>query len=310
MNLIIKGIKELRTPKTFLHKLYGVMLEFVAPAIRNDEFYLKLKWNHCMNYPLDLRHPKTFNEKLQWLKLHDRNSEYIKMVDKAEAKKFVSAIIGDDYIIKTIGLYESTDEIDFSSLPDQFVLKVTHDSGGVVICKDKQHLNIEEAKAVLDKSLRTNYFWKNREWPYKNVKRRIIAEAYLDSGDDELLDYKFMCYNGVCRNLFVCSGRSKHDLRVDFFDTEWNHLPFYRKYPNADFKISKPENLNKMILLANKIASKVQSPFVRIDFYSIHGRIYFGEITFYPGTGMEYFEPIEWDYVFGNYISLNKLLVK
>ena len=284
---------------------YKLSLLYRFARLFPDGLFLKLLFPLRTGYKLNLKAPQTFNEKLQWLKLYDRNPEYSKMVDKVEAKKYVADIIGDDHIIPTLAVYDKVEDIDFDTLPDRFVLKCTHDSGGIVICKDKATLDKQAAIEKLRRGLEQNYFYQNREWPYKNVKPRIIAEVYMDGGE-ELLDYKFMCYNGVCKNLFVCTGRAKHDLRVDFFDTKWQHLPFYRKYPNADYEIPKPENLDEMILCANDIASKVRCPFVRIDLYSINGKIYFGEITFFPGSGMEFFEPIEWDYTLGSYINLPK----
>lgn len=269
-----------------------------------DKLYLKLLFYDRVGYWPDIENPRSFNEKLQWLKLNDKRKDYTKMVDKIDAKDFVSDIIGEKYIIPTIGVWDTVDDIDWETLPNQFVIKVTSDSGGVVVCRDKARLNIEEAKAKLYKGWGKNYYKRNKEYPYCGLTPRIIAEKYIAVRNVELLDYKFMCYNGVCKNLFVCSGRYKDDLRVDFFDTEWNHLPFYRKYPNADYEIPRPENLNEMILCANDIASKVQSPFVRIDLYSIDGKIYFGEITFFPGSGMEFFCPVEWDFKLGDMIQL------
>lgn len=288
------------------HKLIGIFLELFAPLI-GDRIYLKLLWRHLMGYPLDLDNPKTFNEKIQWLKLYNRNPEYTKMVDKIEAKEYVASIIGEEHIIPTFAVYNTAEEIDFDKLPNQFVLKCSHDSGGVVICKDKSKLNKQFAKEKLEKGLKSNYYYKNREWPYKNVNPRIIAEKFMagDNDDDVPHDYKFMCYNGKCKNLFVCTGRDKKDLRVDFFDTEWNHLPFYRKYKNADKTPEKPTKLFDMITLSNKLAKAVSSPFVRIDFYQIKGTIYFGELTFFPGSGLEKFYPIEWDKKLGEMLDIS-----
>lgn len=272
--------------------------------IRNDEVFLKMKFLSVMYYWPNLKNPKTFNEKLQWLKLHDRNPIYTTMVDKYEAKKYVADVIGKEYVIPTLALYDRVEDIDFDTLPDQFVMKCTHDSGGLVICKDKSNLDKKTALEKIDFFLHRQYFWQNREWPYKNITPRIIVEKYIEGDEGELNDYKFMCYNGVCKGLFVCSGREKNDLRVDFFDLNWNHLPFYRKYKNAETHIGQPENLNKMISLSNQLAEKIMSPFVRIDFYSVKGKVYFGEITFYPGSGLEPFYPNEWDYKLGELIKL------
>ena len=281
-----------------------MLLDKVAPLL-SDSALIKLKWKLCMDYPLNLDNPKTFNEKIQWLKLHDRKPVYTTMVDKYEAKKYVADIIGEEYIIPTIAVYDRVEDIDFDKLPNQFVMKCTHDSGGLVICKDKSKLDKDAALKTLNHFLHRRYYYQNREWPYKNVKPRIIVEKFIeDKKTKELRDYKFMCYNGYCKNMFVCTGRDVNDLRVDFFDTKWHHLPFYRKYMNADFSIEQPDNLDKMISLSNKLAKEIKSPFVRIDFYSINKEIYFGEITFFPGSGFECFYPQEWDEKFGEWIKL------
>ena len=258
-----------------------------------------------MGYSLDLNNSKTFNEKLQWLKLYNRKEEYTKMVDKFQVKKFVADIIGKEHIIPTLAVYDSVNDIDFDRLPNRFVMKCTHDSGGIVICKDKSKLDKHAAIDKLRKGLKSNFFYMNREWPYKNVRPRIIVERFMSDGDNaDLFDYKFMCYNGECKNLFVCTGRSEHDLRVDFYDLEWNHLPFYRKYKNADRPPTKPSKLSEMIELSNKLARVVDAPFVRIDFYQIKDMVYFGEITFFPGSGYEKFYPEEWDEELGKMIEL------
>lgn len=303
MIFISKLLNGLRNPKDFCHKVYGVLLEFFAPLI-DDKPFLKAKWKYIMGYPLDLKNPKTFNEKLQWLKLYDRKEEYVKMVDKYAAKEYVASVIGEKHIIPTLAVYDSVEEIDFDLLPNQFVLKCTHDSGGVFICKDKSIFDKCSAIKKLKKGLKENFFWQNREWPYKNVKPRIIAEKYMSAGTGDLLDYKFMCYDGKCKNVFVCTGRGVNDLRVDFFDVNWNHLPFTRKYKNADYDIEKPPMLSEMIEISEIIASKVDNPFVRVDLYIISGEIYFGEITFYPGSGFEIFSSVSWDKKFGDLINL------
>lgn len=304
MNLIVNGIKELRTPQTFFHKLHGVLLEFIAPAIRNDEFYLKLKWNYRMNYPLDLKHPKTFNEKLQWLKLHNRNSEYTKMVDKVEAKKYAASIIGDEYIIPTIAVYDRVEDINLEDLPNQFVLKCTHDSGGIVICKDKSKFDSKTAIQFLSKGLKTNYYYIHREYPYKDVKPRIIAEQYMEDEFRELRDYKFFCFNGEVKALFIASDRTKNEeTKFDFFDENFNHLPFTNGHPNSSHPIAKPAGFETMKTLASKLSAGL--PHVRIDFYDIKGHVYFGEFTFFHWSGMTKFDPPEWDYKFGSWINLD-----
>ena len=272
-----------------------------------DKIYLKLMYHVLMDRKLDLKNPQTFNEKLQWLKLYNRKPLYTTMVDKYEVKSYVSSIIGSEYIIKTLGIYENFDDIDFSKLPDRFVIKCTHDSGGVVICKDKSKFDISKARKKINECLKSNFYFMGREWPYKNVKPRIIIEEFLDNHDNhDLNDYKFMCFNGKFKCSFVCTERRSDDgLKVTFFDKNWNVMPFERHYPKSKKKIEKPKNYNKMIELSEKLAKNI--PFVRIDFYEVEGKIYFGEITFFPGNGTEEFTPEKYDYLLGSWIKLPKV---
>lgn len=273
----------------------------------SDETFLKILYKFNINKELNLENPQTFNEKLQWLKLNDRKDIYTTMVDKYEVKKYVSDIIGEEYVIPTLGVYDNFNEIDFEKLPDKFVMKCTHDSGGVVICKDKKELDIKKAKKKINKSLKNNYYYSGREWPYKNVKPRIIIEELLeDESNEDLIDYKFMCFNGKVKCSFVClNRRSEFGLNVDFYDLEWNKMPFERHYPNSDITLNRPENYERMIQLAEKLAKNI--PFVRVDFYNVKGKIYFGELTFYPGSGFEEFTPYEWDKKLGNMLILPKI---
>lgn len=271
-----------------------------------DKPFLQVLFWASMGKRLDLENPKSFNEKLQWLKLYDRKSNYTDLVDKLVVKNYITEIIGKEYIIPTIGVWNSFDEIDYTKLPNQFVLKCNHDSGSVVICKDKTTFDIISAKKIIDKSISKNYYLLNREWPYKNVSRKIFAENIIGNGHD-LFDYKLMFFNGVFKCCFVCSNRnSSLGLHVDFFDENWDHLPFTRHYSNNPInKISKPFNYKKMIELGGKIAQNINSPFIRIDFYEVNSKIYFGEITFYPGSGIEEFYPEIWDYKLGSWINIS-----
>ena len=265
-----------------------------------DDLYLRLLFRKRMKKRLCLSSPQTFNEKLQWLKLYDRRPEYTEMVDKFAGKKYVSDKIGEQYVVPSLGVWNSFDEIDFSILPDQFVLKCTHDSGGIVICKNKADFDYEAAKKKLTECLKRNYYYNGREWPYKNVRRRIIAETYIG---DSLNDYKLMCFNGRVEYSFVCSDRySDEGLHVTFFDRNWNIMDFERHYPRRKEGIEKPDNYEKMIELAETLSKGI--PFVRVDFYDVAGKIYWGEMTFYPGDGFEEFEPEEWDYKLGQLIKL------
>ena len=271
-----------------------------------DEQFLKILYKKTFGRDLNLDNPKRFNEKLQWLKLYDRNPKYTKMVDKYEAKKYVASIIGDKYIIPTLGIYDEFNQINFEKLPDQFVIKCTHDSGGLVICKDKAKLDIKKSKKIINKSLKRNYYYPGREWPYKNVKPRIIIEKYMEEKNySQLNDYKFMCFNGKVNCSFVCSERDnkKEGLAVTFFDINWEKMPFKRHYRNSIKKIDKPKNYDLMIKLAEQLSENI--PFVRVDFYEIDGKVYFGELTFYPGSGLEEFEPDYLDEKLGNLIDLS-----
>lgn len=275
-----------------------------------DKIFLKIMFYIKVHYFPDLNNPITFNEKIQWLKLHDRNVRYTAMVDKSTAKKIAENMWGEQYIIPTLGIWDSFNQIDFDLLPNQFVLKCTHNSGGVIIVKDKKTLNRNTAKKKIEKSLKENYYYNSREWPYKNVMPRIIAEKYISQSEqDSLNDYKLMCFNGEVKCSFTCSNRfGKEGLYVNFYDKDWKPMPFIRKYPKNPVEIKKPQNYEKMVELAEKVSKNI--PFLRVDFYECNGKIYFGEFTFYPGSGMEWFEPFEWDRKLGEMISLKQILEK
>lgn len=272
----------------------------------DDESYLKRKYKACMGKELNLDSPKTFNEKLQWLKLYDRKPEYTTMVDKYAVKKYVADIIGEEYIIPTLGVWNHFDEIDFDKLPNQFVLKCTHDSGGIVICKDKNKLDLKSAKKKIEKCLKRNYYWSSREWPYKDVKPRIIAEAYMeDSKYGSLTDYKFFCFNGKMKCLYISIGSHTTKQKLQFFDKKFNVLPIKRRdYLDFDKIPEKPFHLDDMIVLAEKLSRDI--PHTRVDFYYIHNRIYFGEITFFTGSGFIPFTDEKWDFKMGSCINLPK----
>lgn len=276
----------------------------------NDEDYLKQSFKLYMGYDLKIDNPQTFNEKLQWLKLNDRKPEYTKMVDKYEVKQYVAEKIGKEYIIPTLGVWDRFEDIEFDELPNQFVLKCTHDSGGLVICRDKRTLDFVSAKKKLNTSLKRNYFYSGREWPYKNVKPRIIAEEYMeDSETKELRDYKFFCFDGVVKSVFIATERQfeNKEVKFDFFDENFNHLPFTNGHPNAKLLPDKPLNFELMKVLASKLS--VDIPHIRVDFYEVDGKVYFGELTFFHWSGFTPFVPEEWDYEFGSWINLpNKII--
>ena len=301
-SLLNKINEAIRNPR----KLAVYLLFQIAPIL-TDHFFLKALFRLRMGYQLDLDNPQTFNEKLQWLKLYNRKPEYSQMVDKVHAKEYVASIIGSEYIIPTIGVWDKVEDIDWDALPNQFVLKCTHDSGGIVICPDKSKLDICATKRKLNRGLKRNFYAINREWPYKNVKHRIIGEEYMvDESGYELKDYKWFCFDGVPKALFIATDRGVEgeETKFDFFDSEFNHLPFTNGHPNSFRPIFKPRSFEKMKELAAKLSQG--QPHLRVDFYDVNGKIYFGELTFYHWSGTTPFEPIEWDYKFGEWIKLPK----
>lgn len=279
-----KIIKLLKNPEIILAKLDK------KGIIRlNDEKYLKILYKQIFNKKLNLENPQTFNEKLQWLKLYDRNPEYTKMVDKYQVKKYVSNIIGEKYIIPTLGIYNNFDEIDFNKIPNQFVIKCTHDSGSTIVCKEKSKFEKDNAKKIIDESLKKNFFYQFREWPYKNVKPRIIIEKYMEDSElKELVDYKVYAFNGECDYLMACYDREKGNTKFFYYDRDWNLIKRFSndgiKYGDS-IKIPKPKELNKMFEFASILSKNI--PFVRVDFYEANGKLYFGELTFYPTAGFD-----------------------
>ena len=270
----------------------------------SDERVIKKKFKLKFGYDLDLENPQTFNEKLQWLKLYDRKPEYSLMVDKYEAKKLAADKIGEEYLIPTLGVWESFDDIDFSKLPEKFVLKCTHDSGSIVICKNKAAFDVDAARKKLSKAMKRNYYYGEREWPYKSLKPRIIAEEFMvDGKTEELRDYKFFCFNGEAKMLFIATGRqSGEEVKFDFFDMDFNHLPIKNGHPNATTPPEKPETFEQMKEIAAKLSEGI--PQVRVDLYEINGRIYFGELTFAHFGGFVKIEPKEWDEKMGKWVLL------
>lgn len=287
-----------------------ILWDKLAPIVP-DKIFLSVKFRLYMGEKLNLKSPKTFNEKLQWLKIYSKkHPEYTKMVDKVAVKDYVSTIIGDQYIIPTLGVWDKVDDIDWDSLPNQFVVKATGDSGDIVVCRDKSTFNIEEAVAKLKRFEGRVYWRTTREYPYRGVPPRYIAEKYMEdvSCEDidfhELKDYKIFCFDGEPKFLFVASDRQKEneETKFDFFDLKWNHLPIRNGHPNSDENIQKPEHLDEMIKIAKKLSKGI--PHVRVDLYDTGDSVYFGELTFFHWSGLEHFEPIEWDKKFGEMIKL------
>lgn len=272
-----------------------------------DAIYLKILYRLIMREKCDLKNPVKYNEKLQWLKVHDRKPEYSRMVDKYEVRFYVAETIGEKYIVPFYGVYDSYEQIDFDKLPRQFVLKCTHDSGSVEICKDKSGFDIEKARMRLTNAMKKNYYNTYREWPYKNVKPRIVAEKFLvDESGDDLKDYKILCFEGKAKFIELHENRfveGKQHTQT-FYDRDWNKLDIIQEgYMSAEEVKEKPYKLNEMLELSEKIAKNMHH--VRIDWYLIGDKIYFGEITFFDGSGFVKFLNKKDDEFFGKLIELN-----
>lgn len=272
----------------------------------SDEEYLYRIFKAYTHKKLDINNPVTFNEKIQWLKINDRNPQYTMMVDKYEAKNYVSSIIGQEYIIPTLGVWDRVEDINFDSLPEQFVLKCNHNSGkGMYICTNKDGINKPKVCHELKKGLKQNYYLHGREWPYKNVKRKIIAEKYLiDESGEELKDYKFMCFNGVVDSVMVCLDRKSKNPKYYFFDKDWNLKRYNKLGKNAPigFSLPKPPKIEEMFKIAEKLSEEIK--FLRVDLYNINGKIYFGELTFYPDSGFDPNLLEETDLHFGSLLKI------
>lgn len=268
-----------------------------------DKTYLQIYYFLQFGKLCDFKNPTTFNEKLNWLKINNRDSLYTKLVDKYEVKEYVEKVIGGGYTIPTLGVWEHFDDINFDMLPDQFVLKCTHDSEGLVIVKDKSKMDKNAAREKIETALRHNFYYVGREWPYKNVHPRIIAEQYMeDHIDKELRDYKFYCFDGIPKIMYIASNRNSGHVNFDFYDMEFNHLDITQKYPNASEPLRKPKHFKEMIGLAKKLSNGF--PHVRVDFYEVDRKVYFGELTFFSMSGLTPFKPAKWDKIMGSWLTL------
>ena len=300
----MKKIKKyIKRPRLFIIFLFSKFkFKFLS-----DKFYIKIRYKNTFDKKIDFSNVKTFNEKLQWLKLNDRKDIYKIMVDKYKVKEYVSNLIGEEFIIPTIGVYDKFEEIDFDNLPNQFVIKCNHDSGGLIVVKDKTKLNIEEAKKIVNKSLKRNYYYFGREWPYKNVKPKIIIEKYMeDKKLKELRDYKFFCFNGKVKIFKIDFDRFKNH-KANYYDINKNLLPFGEVACPPDFnkELIIPNNFKKLIELSEKLSANIA--FLRVDFYEVNNKIYFGELTFYPNSGFGKFCPLEWDLKLGDMLDITNV---
>lgn len=299
-SILVFGDKEMKDLYTIVRILnYRGFLRFIP-----DKVWINFTYKKVFGQKPDLENPRTFNEKMQWMKLYYRNPLCKEMVDKVTAKEYVARICGEKYIIPTLGVWGSFEDIEWEKLPKQFVLKCNHDSGGLVICRDKQSLDIELARKKINKCLKHNYFWHGREWVYKDIKPKILAETYMeDSQSEQLRDYKFYCFNGVVKCLYVSMGMDNHrTAQMGFFDLGFNQLFSRTDYNKFVVSPSKPKNFDEMICIAEKLSKGF--PFLRVDLYEVNGNVYFSELTFIPSGGMARFEPEEWDGIMGTWLEL------
>lgn len=288
-------------PRTGIYKY----ILYIAQCLPDKQF-IQLQYWIAMRKKLNLKNPKTFNEKIQWLKLYDHNPQYTRMVDKVAAKDYVAGILGEDYIIPTLGVWEKAEDIEWDTLPEKFVLKCNHDSGGLIICRDKSKLDKNAAISKLNKSLKTDFYRKEREWPYKNVQRRILAEELLEPkpGTNDIPDYKWYCFDGVPKFCQVIQNRSSKET-IDFFDIDWNHQNFVGLNPmadNAEVTPPRPSNLDIHIKIARELSKGIA--FSRIDLYEMGQKTYFGEITLYPASGLGSFRPDNYNEILGQMLNL------
>ena len=296
-----KVLRLIKSKKLFLPIYY--ILNYVHRVIP-DKIYLHIKYRYHMGKKLNLKQPESFNEKLQWLKLYDRNPQYPLLVDKYAVRNYVKERIGEEHLVPLIGVYEKYEDINFELLPEQFVMKPNHTSGDIYFCKDIRSIDHIRLKKYINKWIKKNQFWYGREWPYKYIKPLILCEKYLiNTSGEELKDYKFLCFKGEVLCSFVCLNRfSPGGLNVDFYDIDWNLMPFERHYARSNTTIPKPYTYSKMIHYSEILSTGL--PFARIDFYESDRRLFFSEITLYPGSGFEEFSPESYDYLLGNWLKI------
>lgn len=269
-----------------------------------DPWVLKFEYRIKVGKKLNLRHPTTFNEKLQWLKLHNHQPQYTEMVDKIAVRKIIADKIGEEYLVPLLGVWESYDAIDFDSLPSQFVLKCAHDSGSVHIVRDKSKMDHDTLRKFYTFRLSRSPYVTTREWPYKNAGRNIIAEEMLKDNKNDIINvYKIFNFNGEPRVFQVIMNDKQKNETVDYYNLEWNRLEIMQTYPNSETGVSKPEKLNEMITLAKKLSAGI--PFVRVDFYEVGGRLYFSEYTFFTDSGYSRFQPEKWDHIMGEWLDIS-----
>ncbi len=303
----IFSFKRSDTQKKLYNKLYARRFDNNL-SIKDKKFILKYQFENSVGYKPDIDNPKSFNEKIQWLKLYYHDPLMTKCADKFAVREYIKNKIGEKYLVPLLGVWDSVDDIDWDLLPNQFALKINWGSGQNIICSDKSKLDIDDAKEKLRKWMnpKSNHYFYSFEWAYKNIKPKIIAEKYIEQIDGDLFDYKFQSYNGEIKNFFLCSERST-DVKMDFFDMKFNKYPFNRAHGNNFTKFKMPKNYDEMLKLSNILSADF--PFVRVDWFNVNGKLYFSELTFYSDNGMGPFNPSEWDFKFGGLFTLpNKRL--
>lgn len=293
-------------------KIYGALAYKGFFSWVPDKPYIKFTYRCYLGKKLNLEDPKTMNEKLQWLKLYNRQPKYTMMADKYAARDYIKQMLGEEYLIPLLGVWDDPKDIDFDSLPEKFVLKCNHNSGlGMCICKDKSKLDIPKVRKELKKGLKQNYYQPGREWPYKNIKRRIIAEQFMADapGATDFTDYKFFCFNGKVDSVMCCYERNSGDTKFYFFDKNWELKRYNKRGKEAPegFTMPKPEKMDEMFAVAEKLSADVGAPFLRVDLYNSCGQIYFGELTFFPDSGFDPNILPETDRYFGSLIDLKSL---
>lgn len=287
-------------PYKIIYHLNFTPFKYLIP----DKMMIKAAFKNYLNKDLDLENPRTFNEKLQWIKLYDRNPRYTDLVDKYKMKQIIAEQLGPEYVVPVLGVWEKPEDIDFDVLPNQFVLKTNHDSKGICICRDKATFDKAAAIKKLDFAIKRDFYYEGREWPYKNVKRCVFAEAYLeDKSNGTLCDYKLFCFNGEPKIMYIVPGRIPgQETFADFFDMDFNRLELTMDHDHSKGPVEKPKNFELMKKMAAKLSAGI--PQVRVDFYEVNGQVYFGEMTFFHSNGLAPVNPPEWNERLGSWIKL------
>lgn len=293
-------ISNIFKPHKIIYHLNFTPFKYFIP----DKMFVKAQFKNYLKKDLNLKKPETFTEKLQWMKLYDRNPDYTDFVDKYKMKKIIAEKIGEQYVVPVLGVWDNPSDVDFDLLPERFVLKTNHDSKGVCICRDKENFDKEAAIKKLEFCIKRNFYYEGREWPYKNVKRCVFAEEYLENGSKgELKDYKIFCFNGEPKIMYIVPERTPgKETYADFFDMEFNHLDLRMDHDYSPVPIEKPKNFELMKELAKKLSDGI--PQVRVDFYEVEGQVYFGEMTFFHSSGTAPVRPESWNKKLGSWINL------